>query len=186
MSQDERRRRFELLALPHLDAAYNLARWLAGNAADAEDVVQEAYLRAYRYFEAWHGGDFRVWLLTIVRNSFLTWARENRSSRLVFMGDQTDGVADQEATLWGEPPKSPETVLLQHLDGAALTRLVDGLPHDHREVLVLRELEELSYREIAEITGVPIGTVMSRLARARALLRRRWQAQDAAEPPNEM
>ncbi len=186
MPQDERRRRFELLALPHLDAAYNLARWLAGNGADAEDVVQEAYLRAYRYFEAWHGGDFRVWLLTIVRNSFLTWVRENRSPRLVFIGDRTDDTAAQEETLWGKPPESPEALLLQQLDDAALSRIVDSLPHDHREILVLRELEDLSYREIAEITGVPIGTVMSRLARARALLRQRWQAQGATEPPHEM
>ena len=148
--------------------------------------MQEAYLRAYRYFEAWHGGDFRVWLLTIVRNSFLTWVRENRSPRLVFIGDRTDDTAAQEETLWGKSPESPETLLLQQLDDAALSRIVDGLPHDHREILVLRELEDLSYREIAEITGVPIGTVMSRLARARALLRQRWQAQGTTEPPHEM
>ena len=84
MPQDDRRRRFELLALPHLDAAYNLARWLAGNPTDAEDVVQDAYLRAYRYFDAFHGGNFRVWLLTIVRHSFLDWLKDNRSGQRIF------------------------------------------------------------------------------------------------------
>jgi RNA polymerase sigma-70 factor (ECF subfamily) len=186
LPQDERRRRFELLALPHLDAAYNLARWLAGNAADAEDVVQEAYLRAYRFFDSWQGGDIRVWLLTIVRNSFMTWVRENRSSRLEFVADDNESTAGREETLWSQAPKDPETLLLQDLDAAAVTRLVESLPHDYREVLVLRELEDLSYREIAEVAGVPIGTVMSRLTRARALLRRRWQAQDSAEPAHEM
>ena len=89
--QHDRKRRFELLALPHLDAAFNLARWLAGNTADAEDVVQEAYLRAFRYFDAYQGGNFRVWLLTIVRNSFFTWAKENRSGRLVFHAETPAG-----------------------------------------------------------------------------------------------
>jgi RNA polymerase sigma-70 factor (ECF subfamily) len=186
LPQDEKQRRFELLALRHLDAAYNLARWLAGNGTDAEDVVQEAYLRAYRFFDSWQGGDFRVWLLTIVRNSFLTWVRENRSSRLEFVADDTERAAGGEETLWGQAPKDPETLLLQNLDAAAVTRLVEGLPHEYREVLVLRELEDLSYREIAEVAGVPIGTVMSRLTRARALLRRRWRAQDSAEAAHEM
>jgi RNA polymerase sigma-70 factor, ECF subfamily len=184
LPQDERQRRFELIALPHLDAAYNLARWLAGNSTDAEDVVQEAYLRAFRYFHAWDGVNFRAWLLTIVRNSFLTWVRENRSSRLVFTGEESKEAEEQ--TLWGQQPKDPEVLLLQSLDAASVTTLVEGLPDEYREVLVLRELEDLSYRQIADVIKAPIGTVMSRLARARALLRRRWLGQNATEAAHEV
>ena len=179
MPQNERQRRFELLALPHLDAAYNLGRWLTGNAADAEDVVQEAYLRAFRYFDAWQGDNLRSWLLAIVRTSFLTWARDNRSSRLVFTSEESKEA--HEETLWTPSPSDPETLLMRNLDAATVTQMVETLPHDYREVLVLRELEDLSYRDIAGIIGAPIGTVMSRLARARALLRRRWHGQGAPE-----
>jgi RNA polymerase sigma-70 factor (ECF subfamily) len=179
---DDRRRRFERLALPHLDAAYNLARWLARDPADAEDVVQEAYLRSYRYFDAFQGGDFRVWLLTIVRNSFVTWAKENRSARMTFLPDITVAdTAEHEETMWGTPPRDPEALLLEKLDGQMLERLMLQLPADYREVLVLREVEDLSYKEIATVTGVPIGTVMSRLARARLALRRLWLAEAAKE-----
>lgn len=179
--EDERRRRFELLALPHLDAAYNLARWLAGNAADAEDVLQDAYLRAFRYFDAFRGPDVRVWLLSIVRNSFLTWAKTNRSARLVFgNGDRAEHPAPEE-TLWSERPDDPESILLRSADAGLLTRLVEGLPAEYREVLLLREIEELSYRDIAAVVGTPIGTVMSRLARGRSLLRRRWHEEAAKE-----
>ena len=173
--------------MPHLDAAYNLARWLAGNPADAEDVVQEAYLRAYRYFHAWQGGNFRVWLLTIVRNSFLTWAKENRGSRLVFHAETpTGGSADTEATAWGEPPRDPESLLLQRLDSETLTRTMQRLPVEYREVLLLREVEDLAYKEIAEVLGVPIGTVMSRLARARLALRKLWLREHPAEASHEV
>ncbi len=164
---------FELLALPHLDAAYNLARWLTGNTEDASDVVQEAYLRAFRYFGVYKGGNMRVWLLTIVRNSFMTWVRENRSARLVFSNDSRVSEGAEEA-MWGTPPRDPEALLLASIDAATLDRLMGRLPPEHREVLVLRELEDLSYREIADVTGVPVGTVMSRLARARLALRRLW------------
>jgi RNA polymerase sigma factor (sigma-70 family) len=175
LRDDDGRRRFELLALPHLDAAYNLARWLTGNAEDASDVVQEAYLRAFRYFGAYKGGNMRVWLLTIVRNSFTDWVRENRSARLVFSGDvpSSDG---PEETLWGTKPRDPEALLLASIDADTLDRLMARLPPEHREVLVLRELEDLSYREIAAVAGVPVGTVMSRLARARLALRQLWLA----------
>ena len=182
MQQEETRRRFELLALPHLDAAYNLARWLAGNAADAEDIVQEAYLRAFRYFDAWQGGNFRVWLLTIVRNSFLTWVRENRSARLTFPGTEPSDAAAP--PLWTSPPPNPEELLTRRMEGASLAELTEALPDAFREVIVLRELEDLSYREIATVTGVPVGTVMSRLARARSLLRQRWLARDSGESRN--
>lgn len=173
--QSAQKRRFELLALPHLDAAFNLARWLAGNPADAEDVVQDAYLRAFRYFETYRGDNIRVWLLAIVRTSFLTWLKQNRSPRLVFVAEEPAG-ADEE-TAWSEPPGNPEALLLKRLDGAALTRLVADLPREHREVLILREIEDLSYRDIAAITEVPIGTVMSRLGRARSRLRQAWLAE---------
>jgi RNA polymerase sigma-70 factor (ECF subfamily) len=177
---DDSRRRFELLALPHLDAAYNLARWLTGNAADASDVVQEAYLRAFRYFSAYKGGDMRVWLLTIVRNCFLTWARENRSSRLVF-SPESPAADDQAEPLWSIPSRDPESHLIATIDAATLNDLMARLPPDHREVLVLRELEDLSYQGIARVLGVPVGTVMSRLARARLALRRLWLASETEE-----
>lgn len=180
--KDERKRRFELLALPHLDAAYNLARWLAGNASEAEDVVQEAYLRAYRYFDAYQGGDMRVWLLTIVRNCFSTWARQKRPGRMNYMAElPMEDTSSPQEPLWTSPPSDPEAELLRGADAGRLNVLMARLPSDYREVLLLREVEELSYREIATIVGVPVGTVMSRLARARATLRRHWFAEDAKE-----
>src|SRR4029077_11540746 len=134
LAQDDRRRRFELLALPHLDAAYNLARWLAGNTTDAEDVVQDAYLRAYRYFDAFQGGNFRVWLLTIVRNAFVTWVKENRSGRMMFVPDTpvADG-ADSDETMWGSRPRDPESLLLESIDSQTLSRLMEQLPLEYRE-----------------------------------------------------
>jgi RNA polymerase sigma-70 factor (ECF subfamily) len=122
-----------LLALPHLDAAYNLARWLAGNTTDAEDVVQDAYLRAYRYFDAFHGGNFRVWLLTIVRNAFMTWVKENRSGRMVFVPDTPLAeTADTETTMWGSRPRDPEALLLESIDSETLSRLMEQLPAEYR------------------------------------------------------
>jgi RNA polymerase sigma-70 factor, ECF subfamily len=181
LPHDDRRRRFELLALPHLDAAYNLARWLAGNTTDAEDVVQDAYLRAYRYFDAFQGGNFRVWLLTIVRNAFMTWVKENRSGRMVFVPDTSAGdSADTEEAMWTSRPRDPEALLLESIDSQTLGRLMEQLPAEYREVLLLREVEDLAYKEIAEVTGLPIGTVMSRLSRARLALRKLWLQQ--AEP----
>jgi RNA polymerase sigma-70 factor, ECF subfamily len=180
--QHDRKRRFELLALPHLDAAFNLARWLAGNAADAEDVVQEAYLRAFRYFDAFQGGDFRVWLLSIVRNSFFSWAKENRSARLVFQAETpTSDTVETEATAWGELPRDPEALLMARIDSQTLSRLMQRLPTEYREVLLLREVEDLPYKDIAAVIGVPVGTVMSRLARARLALRKLWFGEAAAE-----
>lgn len=184
MPQDDRRRRFELLALPHLDAAFNLARWLAGNPADAEDVVQEAYLRAYRFFDAYQGGNIRVWLLTIVRNSFMTWAKQNRSSRLSFVAEPDD--AENPEILWGTQPRDPEALLLDSIDSQTLNRLMQKLPAEYREVLLLREVEDLSYKEIAAVAEVPIGTVMSRLARARLALRRLWLDATAKETADEL
>jgi len=182
LPKDDARRRFELLALPHLDAAYNLARWLTGNTEDARDVVQEAYLRAYRFFDGFRGDNMRGWLLTIVRNSFHTWAKENRSPRLGFVAELPEpDSAEDERILWGAPQADPETLLLREIDHATVVRLMQRLPSAYREILLLREVEELSYREIADITGTPIGTVMSRLSRAREALRRSWHGEAAKE-----
>jgi RNA polymerase sigma-70 factor (ECF subfamily) len=167
LATDSRNRRFELLALPHLDAAFNLARWLTGNGADAEDVVQDAYLRAYRYLEAFRGDNFRVWLLTIVRNSFLDWLKDNRSGRLVFQPAPDD-------LDWTDPNPSPEAMLLDRVNSETLAMLMAQLPAEYREVLILREIEDLSYKDIAAVTGTPAGTVMSRLSRARLALRKAW------------
>ncbi len=160
--------------MPHLDAAFNLARWLTGNPADAEDVVQDAYLRAFRYFDAFRGANFRVWLLTIVRNSFLDWVKDNRSALLVFQ--PAEDLADHEP----DPQPNVEAMLLERVDSDTLTMLVRQLPAEYREVLILREIEDLSYKEIAEVTGLPTGTVMSRLSRARLALRKAWQAREHA------
>jgi RNA polymerase sigma-70 factor (ECF subfamily) len=167
LATDARNRRFELLAMPHLDAAFNLARWLTGNTADAEDVVQDAYLRAFRYMDTFRGDNFRVWLLTIVRNSFLDWLKDNRSGRQVFQPVPED-------IDWADPSPSAEAMLLDRVDSETLGVLVANLPAEYREVLILREIEDLSYKDIAAVTGIPAGTVMSRLSRARLALRKAW------------
>lgn len=159
--------------MPHLDAAYNLARRLTANSADAEDVVQQVYLRACRYFDAWRGGNIRVWLLAIVRNSCITWVKENRSSRLVFQSDAPSGETGAiQETAWGIAPRDPESLLLERIDSQTLARLMQRLPAEYREVLVLREMEHPADKEIAAVVDVPVGTVMSRLSRARLALRK--------------
>src|SRR4051812_34585675 len=156
---DDRRRRFEAQALPHLDAAYNLARWLSRSPADADDIVQDAMLRAFRAFDGFRGGDIKAWLLTIVRICWLSAGAANRRGHTP--------LEDQELVAEGDPEGSA----IQQGAKRRLDALVAQLPEEFREVLILREMEDMSYREIAEVTGTPIGTVMSRLARARALLR---------------
>lgn len=156
---------FEAEVLPHLDAAYNLARWLTHNKQDAEDVVQEACLRALRFFSSFHGGDARAWLLKIVRNTFYTWMKANRRMREAAEFDENDCDTDSHAP-------NPEEAVLQNDSGVVLRKALEKLPMNSREVLILRELEGLSYREIAEITGMPTGTVMSSLSRARNRLRK--------------
>lgn len=154
---------FENAVLPHLDAAYNLARWLTHNDADAEDVVQEAYLRAFRFFGGFHGEDGRAWLLAIVRNTTYTWMQRNRSPELNMpLDDELHEVKSNDL--------NPEALLLQKADAQMLRHAVEELPVEFREVLVLRELNEMSYKQIAVIVELPLGTVMSRLARARKRL----------------
>jgi RNA polymerase sigma-70 factor (ECF subfamily) len=163
---------FEREVMRHLDAAYNLARWLARNDADAEDVVQEAVLRAFRFFGGFRGGDARVWLLAIVRNTFYT-QRAHAPAAGKF--DEFD-----EAIHGGEDHDDPQTVLLRAADAQSLHAALERLPPEFREVLVLRELEECSYKEIASITNLKIGTVMSRLARARERLQRELAGKEVA------
>jgi RNA polymerase sigma-70 factor, ECF subfamily len=170
--------RFEQLIMTHLDSAYNLARWLTRNDADAEDVVQEACLRAYKYFDAFQGERPSAWFLAIVRNACYTWIHFNRSSREVY-GIEIDNMAVIEsATLseGGSRPLTadPETLLIERRERQSLNELIADLPQQYREVIVLREIEDLSYREIADIVGIPVGTVMSRLWRARKLLHESW------------
>ena len=153
---------FEETVVPHLDAAYNLARWLTRNDRDAEDVVQEAFLRALRHFHSFKGGDARPWLLAIVRNTCYTWLRQNRFPEAETIDDNT-----QPPT---EDTSDPETLLLRETDRQTLRSALNHLPKEFLEVIVLREFEELSYKQIAEVMQIPSGTVMSRLARARKRL----------------
>ncbi|HMA07186.1 MAG TPA: sigma-70 family RNA polymerase sigma factor [Ramlibacter sp.] len=167
MIDDTGKRRFELLALPHLDAAYNLARWLTRNNDDAQDVVQEAILRAMRYFGAFRGDNARPWLLQIVRHTSYTWMKRNRPAEMSSLDEDDDAFHEIAAPAADEP-----SALAQRGDERAqLNRALAALPIAFREVLVLRELEDLSYQEIARIADIPVGTVMSRLARARGLMR---------------
>ena len=173
------RSRFEAVALPHLDAAYSLARWLTRNDADAADVVQEAYLRAFRYFDSYREGDAKSWVLKIVRRTCYNWLERNRPAELVALETADD---------FGEPGMpapakagDTEALLMSRSDLRRLDRLIETLPPPLREAIVLRELHELDYRGIAEVTGVPIGTVMSRLHRARAALRRGWEGKDLGD-----
>jgi len=155
---------FEQEVLPHLDAAYNLARWLTRNEQDAQDVVQEAYLRAFRFFPSFQGGDARAWLMKIVRNTCYTWLHANRRWK-----DAAEFDENLSPTDFGFP--NPEQTAFQNESGSLVRRALGELSPSFREVLILRELEGMSYREIADITGVPQGTVMSSLSRARRSLR---------------
>ena len=158
--------RFEELVLPHLDAAHNLARWLTRDPDDAEDVAQEACLRALKYIGALHGNDARAWFLTIVRHAFYDWCRRNRPAEIA----RDDGTAIEIAV--DEAAIDPEQAALRGAESRLLADAVAELPLPYREVIILRELEELSYKEIARVADIPVGTVMSRLARARGLLQR--------------
>ena len=158
--------RFESGVLPHLDAAYNLARWLTRNDHDAEDVVQEAFMRALRYFDGMKGTDARPWLLGIVRNTCYTWLEKNRPADLVPL-DDFEALAAETAS----PAATPEVILLQSANRKLVNQALEELPVGYREVIVMREIEDMSYKEIASVAGIPIGTVMSRLSRGRELLK---------------
>jgi RNA polymerase sigma-70 factor (ECF subfamily) len=155
---------FETLMLPHLDAAHNLARWLLRNEQDAQDVVQEAYLRAFKSFGGFHGSNGRAWLLTIVRNTSYTFLKKNRAVDLSTTFDEEIHVAGHESV-------SPATILEHSEDAELIREAMEELPAEFREILALRHQEGLSYKEIADIAHIPPGTVMSRLARARAKLK---------------
>jgi RNA polymerase sigma-70 factor, ECF subfamily len=172
---DERARRFRDLTLPCLDDAYRLAYFLMRNRTDAEDAVQECYLRALRHFHTYRGPAIKPWLLMILRNvCYGAFAKRGQQEQLA---DDDNAV---EQPLWQEPQASPDTAMLSQQESAAVRDLVDALPAPFREAIVLREFNDMSYREIAEVAGVPLGTVMSRLARGRALLLAAWQARDSA------
>lgn len=172
----ERARRFRDAALPHLDAVYTLARYLLRDAGDAEDAVQECYLRALKHFDSYRGPAMKPWLFTILRNvCHAEFARRANAT----VGPAADIAEDEQATpLWHDAPDTPEDTLLRHRDSNSVQRLVAALAEPFRETLVLREVQDLSYREIADIVGAPVGTVMSRLARARAMLRAAWMAEE--------
>jgi len=158
-SQDQLR--FEQLVLPHLDAAFNLARWLLRSRVDAEDVAQEAMLRAYRFFSGFRGGDARAWLLRIVRNTCYAWLEKNRPG---------ESMTEFDEQLHGSGGRTPEALVISSEDQARVAQALETLTPRHREVIVLRELEGCSYKEIAMITGIPMGTVMSAISRARRQL----------------
>jgi len=175
-ANQDKARRFRDAALPYLDDVYTLARYLLHNTADADDAVQECYLRALRYFDTFRGTEIKPWLFAILRNVCRgEFAR--RSHATLAMDDTTDDTEDA-VPLWQEEQASPETEMLHQRDTEAIRRLVAELPDPFREAIVLREVNELSYSEIADVVGVPIGTVMSRLARARSMLRKAWIAEE--------
>jgi RNA polymerase sigma-70 factor (ECF subfamily) len=153
--------RFERIVLPHLDDAYTLARYLVRDEHDAQDLVQDAVLRAIRYFDGYREGDARAWLLAIVRNCCMTWLRRQSGTKKVSFDAGGLSVAD---------PRETDARAIQRSERAALARALDALPDEFREVIVLREIQELSYKEISDVVGVPVGTVMSRLARGRKRL----------------
>jgi RNA polymerase sigma factor (sigma-70 family) len=182
-AEQERMRRFRDAALPYLDDAFTLARYLVRDAADAEDAVQECYLRALRHFDSYRGPAMKPWLLAILRNVCNDEFTRRRDREI-----PTDYAEGAEATdkmpVWQEAQASPEGVMLRAQDDATIRRLVAELPEPFREAIVLREINDLSYQEIAEVSGAPVGTVMSRLARARTMLRSAWNAAESAAAPS--
>ena len=163
VDENDRTGRFEDVVLPHLDAAYNLARWLTGSEHDAEDIVQDACVRAFKYLGGFRGGDSRAWLLTIVRNTAYTWLKRTRKwESTVPLEEELHPIED--------PGPHPDAAMLRKADAGAVRQAIEQLQPEFREAIVLRELEGLSYKEIADVARVPVGTVMSRLARARRQL----------------
>jgi RNA polymerase sigma factor (sigma-70 family) len=175
MPGDSKRARFEREMLPHLDAAYNLARWILRGSEDAQDVTQEAFLRAFKYFDGFHGGNAKAWLLSIVRNGCYSWIKSRPKTESMSEDDEGRLNPEHERALEaaGHGMPSPEAHAIEKADRKLLQEGLQELPTDYREILILREIEELSYKEISEIAKIPIGTVMSRLSRARALLQQK-------------
>jgi RNA polymerase sigma-70 factor (ECF subfamily) len=169
-ADDDRARRFREAALPHLDDVYTLARHLMRNRDDADDAVQECYLRGLRYFDSYRGPAMKPWLLAILKNFCMAeFTRRRKQEPLTeYFDDESVG---EQMVVWQEPQASPESALVAQHEAAAMRRLIAALPSPFREVIILREMNELSYKEIAAVGSVPVGTVMSRLARARAMLR---------------
>jgi RNA polymerase sigma-70 factor, ECF subfamily len=188
-TDSERRHRFEQLIIPRLDSAHNLARWLVHDDSDAEDVVQEACLRAYKYLDGLEGDDPTGWFLAIVRNTAFSWMRrQRRRDARRGSGGVDQAVLERDAPTVGTASsalsKDPETLLVEQRERIQLNGLIQRLPAEQREMVVLRDIEDFSYREISAIAGIPIGTVMSRLCRARRLLRERY-ARDLSCPHDE-
>jgi RNA polymerase sigma-70 factor (ECF subfamily) len=171
---DERRARFEAQVMPHLDAAYRFARWLSRSADDADDLVQDAILRAFRGFDALRGSNAKAWLLTIVRNCYSTSLKRRQRDCLQPLPEEND--AHEGHSLVAEDP-GPESVAILADERRSLEQIMQTLPADYREILVLREIEDMEYREIAQVISAPMGTVMSRLARARAAFKKHWLLQ---------
>ena len=172
----ERARRFRDAALPYLDDVYTLARYLLRDAADAEDAVQECYLRALKHFDSYRGPAMKPWLFAILRNVCRAEFARRASSPTAPIEDVPEDAA--QTPLWHDAPETPEAQMLHRWDASTIRSLVEALAEPFRETFVLREIHELSYREIANVVGAPVGTVMSRLARARAMLRSAWMAED--------
>jgi RNA polymerase sigma-70 factor (ECF subfamily) len=172
----DKARRFRDAVLPHLDDVYTLARYLLRDSTAAEDAAQECYLRALRHFDTYHGPAMKPWLFAILRN-ICRGEFSRRSSAPLELDSETE--EDEGATpVWQEAQASPEAEMLRRRDTEAIRRLVADLPEPFREAIVLREINDLSYREIADVIGAPVGTVMSRLARARSMLRKAWIAEE--------
>jgi RNA polymerase sigma-70 factor (ECF subfamily) len=171
----DKQTQFEATILPHLDAAYNLARWLTRNEHDAEDVAQDAFVRAFKFFGGFRGENGRSWLLSIVRNTCYNWLEKNRRKELGTVFDEKIHIIEDESA-------SPEAALSKRFDAEMVRQAMEDLPVEFREVLVLREMEDMSYKEIASIAGIPMGTVMSRLARGRKLMQQSLAQREAANP----
>jgi len=172
----ERARRFREAALPHLDDVYTLARYLLRDASDAEDAVQECYLRALKHFDSYRGPAMKPWLFAILRNVCRAEYARRASAPATVLDDDTPETAEQ-TPMWHEEQQTPEAEMIRERDASAIRRIIDTLAEPFKETFVLREINNLSYREIADAVGAPVGTVMSRLARARAMLRTAWLAE---------
>jgi RNA polymerase sigma factor (sigma-70 family) len=174
-SADASLARFKQNVVPQLDAAYNFARFLSRDADAAQDIVQEAFLRAYRSFAGYRGGDARAWIFTIVRNCYHSWLMDRRRKSRLEVDHNGEGDSEELISNIPSDEDTPEATLLREAQSKAVRLVLDAMPRPLREILVLRELEELSYRQISDITELPIGTVMSRLARARSAFGDAWR-----------